>query len=141
MKKYGSAAWKGRIKDGIGSVSTETGVLREAPYGFAARFEGGKGTNPEELIGAAHAACFTMALSKGIGDAGFTAADIRTRADITLDKQGEGFAITASHLTVAASVPGLDAAKFAEIAEQTKVGCPVSKVLNATITMDAKLTG
>jgi osmotically inducible protein OsmC len=140
MKKSGSAKWKGRIKDGIGSVSTETGVLRDAPYGFVARFEGGKGTNPEELIGAAHAACFTMALSKGLGDAGYTADAIRTRADITLEKQGDGFAITASHLTMEAVVPEIDAAKFAEIAEQTKVGCPVSRLLNATITMDAKLT-
>jgi len=139
MKKSGSARWKGKIKDGIGSVSTETGVLREAPYGFTARFEDGPGTNPEELIGAAHAACFTMALSKGLGDAGFTADDIQTSAVITLEKQGEGFTITASHLTTEARVPDLGVEQFAQIAEQTKVGCPVSKVLNANITMDAKL--
>jgi osmotically inducible protein OsmC len=139
MKKSGSAHWKGGIKDGIGSISTQTGVLRDAPYGFKARFEDGPGTNPEELIGAAHAGCFTMALSKGLGDAGFTADEIRTQADITLEKQGEGFAITASHLTVNARVPGIDATQFAEIAEKTRVGCPVSKLLNAKITMDATL--
>lgn len=139
MKKSGSAKWQGGIRDGIGSVSTQTGVLRDAPYGFTARFEGGAGTNPEELIGAAHAACFTMALSKGLEDAGHTASDIRTRVDITLDKQGEGFAITASHIDVVATVPGMDAAGFARVAEQTKVGCPVSKLLKAEITMQARL--
>lgn len=139
MKKSGSAKWQGGIRDGIGSVSTETGVLRDAPYGFTARFEGGSGTNPEELIGAAHAACFTMALSKGLEDAGHTASDIRTRVDITLDRQDEGFAITASHIDVVATVPGMDAERFARVAEQTKVGCPVSKLLTAEITMQARL--
>ncbi len=140
MKKTAWAVWKGGIKDGIGSISTETGVLKEAPYGFKARFEGGKGTNPEELIGAAHAGCFSMALSKMLGDAGLTADEIRTSAEVTLDKVGEGFEITASHLIVTARIPGADEAKFQEIADKAKVGCPVSKVLKgAKITMDAKL--
>jgi lipoyl-dependent peroxiredoxin len=139
MKKKGSAVWKGGIKDGTGTISTETGVLKDAPYGFKSRFEGGKGTNPEELIGAAHAACFSMALSKMLGDAGLTAGEIRTTAEVTLDKVGEGFEITASHLTVSARVPKADQAKFKEIADQAKAGCPVSKLLKAKITMDATL--
>ena len=133
------AVWKGGIKDGIGSISTETGVLKEAPYGFKARFEGGKGTNPEELIGAAHAGCFSMALSKILGDAGLTAENIETHAAVTLEKVGEGFEITASHLTVSAKIPDTDQAKFEELANQAKVGCPVSKLLKANITMEAKL--
>lgn len=139
MIKKAWAVWKGGIKDGIGSISTETGVLKEAPYGFKARFEGGKGTNPEELIGAAHAGCFSMAFSKMLGDAGLTAEKIETHAAITLDKVGEGFEITASHLTVTAKIPGADQAKFEEIANKAKAGCPVSKLLKAAITMDAKL--
>jgi osmotically inducible protein OsmC len=139
MKKKGSAVWKGGIKDGTGTISTETGVLKDAPYGFKSRFEGGKGTNPEELIGAAHAACFSMALSKMLGDAGLAAGEIRTTAEVTLDKVGEGFEITASHLTVSARVPKADQAKFKEIADQAKAGCPVSKLLKAKITMDATL--
>jgi osmotically inducible protein OsmC len=139
MIKKAWAVWKGSIKEGGGTISTETGVLREAPYGFKSRFEGGKGTNPEELIGAAHAGCFSMALSLMLGEAGFTADRIETHADITLEKVGDGFAITASHLTVVAKVPGADAAKFEEIAARAKSGCPVSKLLNAKITMDAKL--
>ena len=133
------AVWKGGIKDGIGSISTETGVLKEAPYGFKARFEGGKGTNPEELIGAAHAGCFSMALSKILGDAGLTAENIETHAAVTLEKVGEGFEITVSHLTVSAKIPDTDQAKFEELANQAKVGCPVSKLLKANITMEAKL--
>lgn len=140
MIKKAWAVWKGSIKEGGGTISTETGVLKEAPYGFKARFENGKGTNPEELIGAAHAGCFSMALSKMLGDAGLTPERIETNAAVTLDKVGDGFEITSSHLTVVAKVPGADAAKFAEIANQAKVGCPVSKVLKgAKITMDAKL--
>jgi osmotically inducible protein OsmC len=139
IKKTSWAVWKGGIKDGIGSISTETGVLREAPYGFKSRFEGGKGTNPEELIGAAHAGCFSMALALMLGEAGLTAKKIETHAAITLDKVGEGFAITASHLTVVADIPGASAEQFAAIAAKAKAGCPVSKLLNATITMDAKL--
>jgi osmotically inducible protein OsmC len=139
MIKKASAVWKGNLKDGIGSISTESGVLKEAPYGFKARFENGKGTNPEELIGAAHAGCFSMALSKMLGDAGLTPDRIETHAAVTLDKVGEGFEITSSHLSVIAKVPGTDQAKFEEIANKAKAGCPVSKVLKAKITMDAKL--
>ena len=140
MKKKASAVWKGGIKDGGGAISTETGVLREAPYGFKSRFEGGKGTNPEELIAAAHAGCFSMALSLMLGEAGLTAEKIETHAEVTLDKIGEGFEITASHLSVVASIPDADQAKFEEIANKAKAGCPVSKLLKARITMDAKLT-
>ncbi|TDU24176.1 osmotically inducible protein OsmC [Panacagrimonas perspica] len=139
MIKKASAVWKGGLKDGIGSISTETGVLRDAPYGFKARFEGGKGTNPEELIGAAHAGCFSMALSKILGEAGLTAERIETHAEITLDKVGEGFGITASHLILKAKVPGASAEQFKELAEKAKAGCPVSKVLNARISLDATL--
>ena len=116
-------------------------MLREAPYGFKARFEGGKGTNPEELIGAAHAGCFSMAFSLILGEAGLTAEKIETQAEISLEKQAEGFAITASHLTVRAKVPGASEAQFQELAGKAKAGCPVSKLLNAKITMDAKLEG
>ncbi|HEV7392795.1 MAG TPA: OsmC family protein [Burkholderiales bacterium] len=139
MIKKASAVWKGNLKDGIGSISTESGLLRDAPYGFKARFENGKGTNPEELIGAAHAGCFSMALSKMLGDAGLTPERIETQAAVTLEKVGEGFEITASHLSVVAKIPGADQAKFEDIANKAKAGCPVSKVLKAKITMDAKL--
>jgi osmotically inducible protein OsmC len=139
IKKTSWAVWKGGIKDGGGTISTETGVLKDAPYGFKARFEGGKGTNPEELIGAAHAGCFSMALALMLGEAGLTAERIETHAAVTLDKVDGGYAITASHLTVVAVIPGANEAQFAKIANQAKTGCPVSKLLNATITMDAKL--
>lgn len=139
MKKSASAVWTGGLKDGQGTMSTETGVLREAPYGFKSRFEDGPGTNPEELLGAAHAGCFSMALSLGLGNAGLTPERIETRAQVTLDKQGEGFAITAVHLTCRARVPGADAATFERVAQETKQGCPVSKVLKADITLDAAL--
>ena len=141
MIKKASAVWKGGIKDGGGTISTETGVLREAPYGFKSRFENGKGTNPEELIGAAHAGCFSMALSLMLGEAGMTPERIDTQAEITLEKLADGFAITASHLKVTAKIPGADAARFQEVAAKAKAGCPVSKLLNAKITMDAKLEG
>jgi osmotically inducible protein OsmC len=140
MIKKGSAQWQGDLKNGTGSISTETGVLRNAPYGFKARFEDGPGTNPEELIAAAHAACFTMALSAGLGKAGFTADSIQTEAAVRLEKVGDGFAITHSDLVCVAKVPGVDERAFQEIAEQTKAGCPVSKVLNAKISLSAKLT-
>lgn len=140
MQKKASAIWEGNLKDGLGSISTETGVLREAPYGFKARFEGGRGTNPEELIGAAHAGCFTMALSAALGRAGLTPKRIETQATITFDKVGEGFEITASHLDVVAAVPGASAEQFAAIASDAKVNCPVSKVLKAKISMAAKLS-
>jgi osmotically inducible protein OsmC len=139
MKKSGSALWQGGLKDGKGAISTESGALKSHPYGFTARFEGGPGTNPEELIGAAHAGCFTMALSKILGDANLTAAQMNTKADVTLDKVGDGFSITAVHLTLRAKVPGVDNATFVELANKAKVGCPVSKVLNANITLDAAL--
>ncbi len=139
MIKKAWARWKGGIKDGGGTISTETGVLKEAPYGFNARFEGGKGTNPEELIGAAHAGCFSMALSLMLGEAGLVVEIIDTHAAVSLDKIGSGYEITASHLTVSAKVPNVDDATFQEIANRAKAGCPVSKLLNARITMDAKL--
>ena len=139
MIKKASAIWKGGIKDGGGTISTETGVLNDAPYGFKSRFENGKGTNPEELIGAAHAGCFSMALSLILGEAGLTAEKIETHAAVTLEKVAEGFAITASHLDVSAKIPGADNAKFQELAGKAKAGCPVSKVLNARITMTATL--
>lgn len=141
MIKHASAVWQGGIKDGGGTISTETGVLREAPYGFNSRFEGGKGTNPEELIGAAHAGCFSMALSMMLGQAGLVPEHIATQAAVTLDKVSDGFEITACHLSVVARIPGADAAKFAEIAQQAKAGCPVSKLFNTAITMDARLEG
>ena len=139
IKKTASAHWAGDLKTGIGSISTETGVLRDAPYGFKARFEGGKGTNPEELIGAAHAGCFSMALSMILGDAGLTADSIDTTAEVTLDQVEGGFAITAVHLVLKAKVPGATQEKFAELTTKAKEGCPVSKVLNAKITLDAIL--
>ena len=141
MKKKAWAVWKGGIKDGGGTISTETGVLKEAPYGFKSRFEDGKGTNPEELIGAAHAGCFSMALSLMLGQAGLTPEEIRTTAEVTLDKVGEAYEITASHLTVSARIPGADQLRFEEIANRAKIGCPVSKLLKAKITMDARLQG
>ena len=139
MIKKGSAVWKGSLKEGGGAISTETGVLRDAPYGFKARFEDGPGTNPEELIAAAHAACFSMALSLGLGNAGFTAESIQTEAAVRLEKVGDGFAITHSDLVCVAKIPKIDDKTFQQIAEQTKSGCPVSKVLNAKITLAAKL--
>jgi len=139
MIKKASAIWKGGIKDGGGTISTETGVLNNAPYGFKSRFENGKGTNPEELLGAAHAGCFSMALSLILGEAGMTAEQIETQAAVTLEKVGDGFSITSSHLDVTAKIPGADPAKFQAAAEKAKAGCPLSKVLNAKITMNAKL--
>jgi osmotically inducible protein OsmC len=139
MTTFGTAKWQGGLKDGKGAISTKSGALKEYPYGFAARFEGQPGTNPEELIGAAHAGCFTMALSKILGDAGFTAEEMNTKAEITLEKQGDGFAITKSHLTLRAKIPGIEAAKFAELAGMAEKGCPVSKLLKAEITLDAEL--
>jgi len=140
MSTFGKAVWSGGLKDGKGAISTKSGALKDHPYGFAARFEDGKnGTNPEELIGAAHAGCFTMALSNILGQAGLTAEKMETQADVTLMKEGDGFAITKVHLTLKATIPGADDAKFQELAGKAKAGCPVSKVLNAEITMDAKL--
>lgn len=139
MKRTGSAVWQGGLKDGKGSISTQSGALAEYPYGFAARFEGKPGTSPEELIGAAHAGCFTMALSLILGEAGLKADRMETSADVTLDKVDDGFAITSIHLMLKAKIPGADQAKFEELAGKAKVGCPVSKVLNTKITLDATL--
>jgi osmotically inducible protein OsmC len=139
MKTHGSAVWSGGIKDGKGAISTQSGAMKDYPYGFASRFEGKPGTNPEELIGAAHAGCFTMALSLILGEAGLTAEKMDTRADVTLDKVADGFAITAVHLTLQAKIPGADDAKFQELAGKAKAGCPVSKLLNTSITLEATL--
>jgi osmotically inducible protein OsmC len=139
MKTHGSAAWQGGIKDGKGAISTKSGALSGYPYGFASRFEGKPGTNPEELIGAAHAGCFTMALSLVLGEAKLTAEHMETTAEVTLEKGADGFAITAVHLTLEARIPGADQAKLEELAAKAKAGCPVSKLLNAKITLDAQL--
>ncbi|MBK4989708.1 MULTISPECIES: OsmC family protein [Pseudomonas] len=141
MKKTASAIWQGGLKDGKGLLSTESGALKQNPYGFNTRFEDTPGTNPEELIGAAHAGCFSMALSMMLGDAGLTPERIDTAAEVTLDKQPDGYAITAVHLVLRAKVPGASAEQFEEIANKAKAGCPVSKVLNAKITLDASLVG
>jgi osmotically inducible protein OsmC len=139
MKNYGSAVWKGGLKDGKGTISTQSGALKDYPYGFASRFEGKPGTNPEELIGAAHAGCFTMALSLILGEAKLTADQMDTRADVTLEKQGDGFAITSVHLTLRAKIPGADKATFEQLANKAKAGCPISKLFNTKITLDASL--
>ena len=138
-KTSGSAIWSGGLKDGKGSLSTQSGALKEHPYGFASRFEGKPGTNPEELIGAAHAGCFTMALSNILGEAGLTAERMDTKAEVTLEKLPDGFSITAVHLTLRAKIPGADDAKFQELAAKAKAGCPVSKLMKANITLDAAL--
>ncbi len=139
MKTQGSAVWRGGIKDGKGAISTKSGALNEYPYGFASRFEGKPGTNPEELIGAAHAGCFTMALSLILGEAKLTAEQMDTTAEVTLDKVADGFAITAVHLTLKAKIPGADDKTFQELAAKAKAGCPVSKLLKAEVTLDASL--
>jgi osmotically inducible protein OsmC len=139
IKRHGSAAWQGGIKDGRGTISTESGALSAYPYGFASRFEGQKGSNPEELIGAAHAACFTMALSLILGEAKLTAEQMDTSAEVTLQQVEGGFSITAVHLTLKAKVPGTDQAAFEELAAKAKAGCPVSKLFKADITLDATL--
>jgi len=139
MIRKGSAEWQGSLKEGKGTVSTESGVLANAAYSFGTRFENGKGTNPEELIAAAHASCFSMALSAQLGAAGITPETVRTTAAVTLEKVEGGFAVTASHLDVTAKIPGADRAAFEKAANEAKTGCPISKLLNAKITMDAKL--
>jgi len=139
MKRNAKAVWKGGLKGGKGTISTDSGVLSETQYSFNTRFEEGKGTNPEELIAAAHAGCFSMALSAQLEDVGLTAESIRTTASVRLDKTDAGFAITSVHLDVAAQVPGADRQAFETAAQNAKAGCPVSKVLNAEITMDARL--
>ncbi|MUO78729.1 OsmC family peroxiredoxin [Agrobacterium vitis] len=131
IEKYGSAQWSGGLKDGKGKISTQSGALDAYPYGFNTRFEGVTGSNPEELIGAAHAACFTMALSMMLGEAGLTAESLETKANVTLEKLEAGFAITAIELVLKGKVPGADEARFTDIANQAKAGCPVSKALSA----------
>ena len=139
MKRTGSAVWQGGIRDGKGKVSTESGVLDGAQYSFSTRFESGAGTNPEELIAAAHAGCFTMALSKQLEDAGMKPEGINTTAEVTLEKTDAGFTITKVHLDVTARVPGADQSAFETAAGNAKAGCPVSRLFNAEITLDAKL--
>jgi osmotically inducible protein OsmC len=141
IKRRGSAAWQGGIKDGKGTISTESGALEAYPYGFASRFEGQRGSNPEELIAAAHASCFTMALSLILGEAKLTAEQVDTSAEMTLEQKDGGYAITAVHLTLKAKVPGATQATFEELAAKAKAGCPVSKLLKAEITLDATLLG
>lgn len=138
MKRKGSAVWKGGLKDGQGTVSTASGVLRQTPYSFAARFEQGAGTNPEELIAAAHAGCFSMAFAAQLANAGITPQSIETTATISLEKQESGFTITESHLEVVARAPGAEKQKVEEAANNAKAGCPVSRLLNAKITMTAR---
>jgi osmotically inducible protein OsmC len=139
MKRRGSAHWEGGIRDGRGTVSTESGVLAEAQYSFSTRFEDGKGTNPEELLAAAHAGCFSMALSKQLEDAGMRAESIDTSAAVTLEKTDAGFTITKVHLDVTARIPGGDRSAFETAAANAKAGCPVSRLFKAEITMEAKL--
>ena len=141
MKRKASAVWNGTLKTGTGHLSTDSGVLAEAQYSFTTRFEEGNGTNPEELIAAAHAGCFSMALSAQLGEHDLTAERIATTATVTLGKDEKGFAITRVHLDVRATVPGASDAAFATAAENAKAGCPISRVLNAEITMDAALEG
>lgn len=139
IKRSGSATWSGGLKDGKGAISTQSGVLDNTQYGFNTRFENGPGTNPEELIGAAHAGCFTMALSGQLGEAGMTATELKTTATVSLDKVEGGFSISAVHLVLVAKIPGADQAAFDAAAKRAKENCPVSKLLNATITLDATL--
>jgi len=141
MQRKASAVWKGGLKDGKGSVSATSGVLSNTPYSFTTRFENTPGTNPEELIAAAHAACFSMALSAQLGSASLTPESINTTANLTLEKLDSGWTITAVQLDVTARVPKADAAAFQKAAQDAKNGCPVSKVLKANITMNAKLEG
>jgi len=139
MKRSASAVWKGGLKDGKGTVSSESGVLAGTPYNFSMRFENEKGTNPEELIAAAHASCFSMALSLFLGNAGMTAESIDTKATVTLDQVDGAFTVTSSHLETKVKIPGADKAAFEKAAEGAKAGCPISRLLNTKITMQAQL--
>lgn len=141
IHKFGTAHWEGSIKEGKGTVSTESHALDNQPYGFNTRFEGKPGTNPEELLGAAHAACFSMALSLILGEAKLTAQSIDTKAVVSLDKTDAGFEISAVALTLKANVPGATQEQFLELANKAKTGCPVYKLFKATITLDAQLVG
>jgi osmotically inducible protein OsmC len=139
MKRKASAVWNGSLKDGKGAISTESGALKELQYSFGTRFENGVGTNPEELIGAAHAGCFAMAFAAELGKAGLTPAAIQATATVTLDKTDAGWTVTASHLDVTARVPGADANQVLAIANTAKAGCPISRLLKAEVTLTAKV--
>ncbi|WP_334174565.1 OsmC family protein [Pseudoxanthobacter sp.] len=139
MKRFGKAVWQGGVRDGSGAISTESGALNNAPYAFFSRFGDEPGTNPEELIGAAHAGCFCMAFSRLLGLSGFTPTQLDARSEVSIEKQGEGFAITAVHLTVVARIPGISQSAFETLAHKAKEGCPVSAVLRAPITFSATL--
>ena len=139
MQRKASAVWHGDLKSGKGSISTASGVLMETQYSFSTRFENGIGTNPEELIGAAHAGCFAMAFSAELGKAGFTPAAIHTTATVTMDKTDAGWTVTESHLDITAKIPGIDADQFNRIASAAKTGCPISRLLNAKVSLNAKL--
>ncbi len=141
MVRKASAVWKGSLKEGKGTISSESGVLSNTPYSFSTRFENAKGTNPEELIAAAHAGCFTMALSAQLGNAGMTPESLETTASLTLDKLEAGWTVTKIHLDVTARIPGADKAAFDKAAESAKAGCPISRLLKAEITMTARLAG
>jgi osmotically inducible protein OsmC len=139
MQRKGSAVWQGGLKDGKGTISTDSGVLKQTQYSFSTRFENGIGTNPEELLAAAHAGCFTMALSAQLGNAGMTATKLETTATVSLEKVESGFAITKSHLDLVAHVPGADKAKFDTAVKNAETGCPVSKLFKAEISVSAQL--
>jgi lipoyl-dependent peroxiredoxin len=139
MKRSGSAVWKGSLKEGNGEVSTESGALKSLQYSFKTRFENGPGTNPEELIGAAHAGCFSMALSGQLATMGMTADSIQTTATVAMEKLDPGWTVTAVHLDVTAKIPGADAGAFQKAAQNAKAGCPISRLLKAEITMEARL--
>jgi osmotically inducible protein OsmC len=141
MIRKASAVWNGSLKEGKGTISTDSKVLSNAQYSFSTRFENGIGTNPEELIAAAHAGCFSMALSAQLGGAGITPESIETTASVTLEKLDAGFTVTKVHLDVTAKIPGADAAAFEKAAQDAKAGCPISRLLKAEITMTAKLVG
>jgi osmotically inducible protein OsmC len=141
MLRKASAIWNGSLKEGKGTISTDSKVLSNAQYSFSTRFENGIGTNPEELIAAAHAGCFSMALSGQLGNAGMTAESIETTAAVTLEKTDAGFTVTKIHLDVAAKIPGANAAAFETAAQNAKAGCPISRLLKAEITMTARLVG
>jgi lipoyl-dependent peroxiredoxin len=139
MTRSASARWQGGLKNGTGAISTASGVLANTPYSFSTRFEQGKGTNPEELVAAAHAGCFSMALSAQLERAGLTAESIETLCKVTMEKKDTGFEITESHLEVTARIPGADSAKFEAAANEAKAGCPISRLLNTKITMSTRL--
>ncbi|MGV7031592.1 OsmC family protein [Methylobacterium symbioticum] len=140
INRRAHAVWQGTGKEGKGTITTQSGVLADQPYGFNTRFEDKPGTNPEELIAAAHAGCFTMALAFQLQAAGFTATEMKTESVVTLEKEGDGFKVSKSALTLTATIPGIDQAKFDELAHAAETGCPISKVLNAEITLKATLS-